>query len=169
MYRYVIPAAVAAMPFAASAATYNVDLDTLTSPFYVAETLEAGVDEVDTYNFTSATAYDISSVVSLGIGNSAGADVTAMTLTIDGVDYAYTLIGSVGGLTYAAAEGVPLSNITSFSITIDSTGEQQDVGYNLRVVYEPSAVPLPAAGGMLGLALLGGAAVLRGRRKSDEA
>ncbi|MBE3636635.1 hypothetical protein [Mangrovicoccus algicola] len=167
MKKFLVAAALAAVPMAAPAATYNISLDGLTE-FYMSETLEKiGGSDVDTYNFTASSPVKISGIAIVGVGSNSGMDLDATAITINGASYAYGEQTTKGALAYGNVTAPDIPTTTAFSIILDASLAAKSTSYALA--FDVAPVPVPAAGGMLGLALVGGAAVAMRKRKSETA
>lgn len=160
-------AVIAATPFAASAATYTFNVGTsgqYNSGFqtlYVGDELVFEIEPNNTYEFD----FGIS-------GFGAYADLAEVTFghSLSG-DYTthFSVYDRTGPFWAATGDLATVTTGSSFSVTFLSNAATDDVAIVLGFVATqvedvPAAVPLPAAGGLLALGVVGLGAVARRRK-----
>ena len=156
-------AAVLAMPMAASAVTVAPG-DQEFSAFSLAPGGTAS------FSYDSVTPVRVEVIATSGTGFNDGADLATVMFGVNGADTSFTTIvdnSPQTGSTASAIGSLP-SFVTSGPFTLDFTSSAGATS-NVQLTYSfiVSAVPIPAAGGLLLAALLAGA--VAARRKTTSA
>lgn len=159
MKSFLAAAALAALPLSASAITLMPGVDGFTeSVLYPSVT--------DVYDF------DVSEPLNVTFSFSATGDKGQLEKLTFGASYSspekFTTFGS--GLTFGGGV-IDFAYVDdAFSVYLSSNGTTKPLPYTLSWVTTPAPVPLPAAGALLGMALLGiGGVAAKRRRKNEDA
>lgn len=164
-------AAISALPFAASAATYYIDVTSAgpyTSGF---QTLEVGDELI--FVVTPNTTYTFDFGIS-ALGQRTALEQITFGTSVSG-DYStvFNTYGDQGSFWSAGGDLPDLTTSETFSVNFLSNGATSNVSIALAFtatevvpeeVLPPAAVPLPAAGGLLAAAVIGLGALARRRK-----
>lgn len=158
MKAIVLAAAVAALPALANAVTVSPG-DAGTGPAY--EAVAPGDTFAVDFDITEPLIIDLLFTAN---GFSGGEDLALSSVSIGDMVTSITPTFIFGGLAsgIATLSYTALEDFTLYFTVDESASSSVSFTYS----YETSPVPLPASGGLLGLALVGGAVALRKTRKA---
>ncbi|PYE85879.1 hypothetical protein [Pseudoroseicyclus aestuarii] len=149
-----------AIPVAAAAAPISAG-DYLTDGFSL-----GGDSSTASYSFEPTGQVKISNFAISGTGGSEGADLVKVSFGVDSTDEGFEEIYQLGGISAATAFLDGMVTSSPFTLQFDATGVNKPVSLTYSFDVEAAAVPVPAAGGLLVLALAGAGFVSRRKSKA---